>query len=527
MELIDINDLISNQQDISLNLESARSTFFSNNERYESSELKTNTNTLYLLLKNVQKNLKIKNRAELIQLLNYLCKIELNLAFAYLLELSDSDLVFLLDDLQCGAFTNKSFEFMLYLISLNLIRSKMDQDKESILEEHKSFLYDVDLNALASFLEQDVDLESDEDSISELFRKLNRSYIEYNQNSELDRLDMGIDLKRFDTDQKYKHETILGLSMDLKTFSLACSLAKFYEFDLWTVYMSFTEYLFTDEANADLELTRIEELIRPLMPVLKQKRDEYESAMFKSVFSYIDGSDLEKMSLFYKLLENDKSDVHLRIIKKLKSINCGDSKVINYKNLLNEPYETIEPYLGIDDEANLQIFTKLLPKLPVANNERGELKPSKLYVVWCLKKFWSKLDECVEKEERSENEMKNAINDNFESLTDNIKKLETGTDFVYFVKELTLSRKCCEKLSVAIRRDLLKRINRLVKQQEKQQPQKSSSGVSGALQEVLSGIQSHLKVVESIQSLFSNQAKNSKLEKNQRYIEIIDKELGN
>jgi hypothetical protein len=490
-----------------------KSTFFDIRSR-DSLSLKLETNKLLLVVKNLNKYRVARDKGELVILINYLAKIDINVAFGYLLQLSDEELIYLLEDVNLSKFTNKSFEFLLYLISLNIIRSKLNSDR--VVEVERSLLYDFGFKTLVTFLEQKTEL-VDESPLGDLFKRLNRAYIEFNQNSELQRLEMGIDLKRFETDQQYKHETILGLSEDLSTFNLAVSLAKFYEFDLWMVYMSFTKYLFIDEQNEDMSLDKIVELVRPLLSILRQRGDEYESIMFKKVYKCIQGTDLNKLSTFYTLLDNDESEIHVKTIKKLKSLNIADDgQEIDYKNLLENPYETVEPYL--DDDTNLQIFTKLLPKLPM-KNKNTELKPSKLYAVWCLKRFWSNLDSLSEVDLENEANLKNLINENFDGLVENIKKLDMSTDFVFFVKELTMNRKCCEKLSVGVRRDLLKRINRLVKQLDK------TGSNESALTNVLNKIQSHLKMVESLQRLFTNQAKNS-VEKNKRYVQLIDNELG-
>jgi hypothetical protein len=513
-----------------LSFEHAKSTLFSIGARSHSdaNSIKLETNKFQMVLKNLNKYREAKDKAEFVGLLNFLTKLDYNVTFAYMLELTHDELAHLLDDLNTTHFTNKSYAFLLNLLCLSIIRSKLDADNYMEPDAQRSFLYSLNLKTLLAYLEQNVDNDWVCDHpLGDTFKRLNRAYIEFNQNAELKRLEMGIDLARFDTDQQYKHETILGLSEDTATFSLAVSLAKFYEFDLWMVYASFVKYLLVDEEQSTVEkqqqmsLERIEELVRPLFPVLKQRHEDYEDMMFKKVYRCIEGTDLEKMSLFYKLLDNDESDSHIKAIKKLKAINLpSEDAKLNYKELLESPFETVEPYL--DDETNLQIFTKLLPKLLVTNRNL-ELKPSKLYAVWCLKRFWSNLDALSEAELENEASLKSLINDSFESLVENVKKLDVNTDFVFFVKELTLNRKSCEKLSVGVRRELLKRMNRLAKQMERNTQVLESNN---ALNKIMLSIQNHLKVVESVQKLFNNQAKTSEAGKNKRHIQSIDIELG-
>ncbi len=295
--------------------------------------------------------------------------------------------------------------------------------------------------------------------------------------------------------------------------------------------MSFTEYLLTDD-QVYIKLAEIEDYLQPLVPVLKQKNEEFESTMYKNVYDFIEGFDLDKLVLFFKILDSAESETHIKIIKKLKSINTNDIK-IDYKNLLERPYETIAPYLTSDDENNLQIFSKLLPKLPI-KDKNIELKSSKLYALWCVKKFWSSLDAYMNEMETDkdldESSIRNIINENFDSLTEYLKKLDLKTDFIYFVKELTLNRKCCERFSINIRRDLMKKVNKIIKQLEKQSNEQSQSSTYSSsmdhLNEILANIQAHLKLIESVQKLFTSQTKITFAKKNKHFLQRIDKEIG-
>ena len=151
-------------------------------------------------------------------------------------------------------------------------------------------------------------------------------------------LNAGIDLKRFETDQSYKHDTIMGLCLDVKTFDLACSLARFYSFDVWKVYMSFTEYLLTEVT--DMDLIEIDKKLQPLLSILRTKPDLFKSSMFDNVYTLIDGLDLDKLIIFYSLLDGVDQDAitHVKILKKLKTLSLNG---LDYKNLLYKPIEII------------------------------------------------------------------------------------------------------------------------------------------------------------------------------------------
>ena len=129
---------------------------------------------------------------------------------------------------------------------------------------------------------------------------MNKTYTAYKQSKALEELNAGIDLKRFELDEVYKNDTIIGLSMDVGTFELACSLAKFYSFDLWKVYMTFSEYMMGENESCTLE--EIQAKLTPLVDTLQVREEMFLAAMGSNVLPLIDGKDLDKLNLYYSLL---------------------------------------------------------------------------------------------------------------------------------------------------------------------------------------------------------------------------------
>lgn len=392
---------------------------------------------------------------------NELSKLDASVLLGYLLELTDNQLV-VFERLDAFKFSSsKSYEFYLYLLGLNIIRAGISQPGRV------DWLYEFKASTVADYIQKSVDLKAPSDlNASKIYANFDRIYADFNHKTQLDDLNQGIDLRRFETDASYRYETILGLSIDVSTFKLACSLAKFYSLDLWEVYASYVKYLVLEHDLVGLTLAQVDDQVKPLLPVLNQKFDQFASMMNQDIMPTIEGTNLDKLITFYTML-NDQTNV--KLLKKLKSVNLTDSDArgMDYKRLVEKPCETIERFL---DESNLQFFTKLAAKLPV----KEPLSPGRINLIWCLKSFWSG----------------EASLDAFDSIADSVKKLELETDFVNLIVELTLSERSCTRLTVQTRRELVKRINKLVRQVNPAFVEK--------LTQLLTNIQKHLKLVESV-----------------------------
>lgn len=214
--------------------------------------------------------------------------------------------------------SNLSYEFVLYIFAIDILNDYLSKcEDKQMLSDKKSSIYYINPQSLYNLINR-IDCANEkeinnpdlvkfykvvkEKNSFKLYKKINKAYTEYKQNNALEELNAGIDLKRFESDESYKNDTIIGLSMDLKTFELACSLAKFYSFDIWIVYMTFTEYMLTENETATLE--EIEAKLNPLVDTLKIKNDEFLKVMNKNVLPIIDGKDLDKLTIYYNLLGN-------------------------------------------------------------------------------------------------------------------------------------------------------------------------------------------------------------------------------
>ncbi|CAF1011878.1 unnamed protein product, partial [Brachionus calyciflorus] len=508
LEMDDEIDIMSKKSD-KFNFDYLNSNYFSEkNGQIEVKKLKKNNFKIKKILKKLDhfKKELITDPSVLnhvISLLNNLTNLEVKIAFSYLLGLGDKELGLFYEDQKYLEFnSDKSYEFLIHLLALNLCGELIEDNLD-----FKSIIYEFSREELSDFVSAQDKTKFRSENSFRLYKQINKQFTEFDHHNQLEHLNAGIDLDRFERDEIYKEETILGLSMDLNRFKLACSLAKFYSVDLWKVYLSFTEYLLCD--STDLTLDQIETNLKPLTHVLAQRMDEYKKSMNERVYDFIDGKQLDKLILFYELLGDNESEVHVKNLKKLKSADLGPD--FDYKEMLKRPFEIIEPFL---DDSNLQLFSKIIQKITNSN-------PSKLHVIWCLKKFWTKID-CLIRENGggvdlwSDTQNLNRLYDNFESLSESIKKLDFQSDFLFFVKELTLSEKSSRKLNIQIRKDLLKRINKIIKSQKLDQGQPEFDMVN----KELTKIQNSIKLIENVEKLLCSVNK-----KNDKFISNLDTQL--
>ena len=116
-------------------------------------------------------------------------------------------------------------------------------------------------------------------------------------------LGAGIDTQRFLNDPEYKKDSVLGLAMftEPKVFDLAVSLAKKYNVNLWQVYMTHLQFLF----DSDFSTTSLKKEIehRNLLEHLKPQSEEFNTIMNRDVLFTVNGSDYDRLRLFYSLLQ--------------------------------------------------------------------------------------------------------------------------------------------------------------------------------------------------------------------------------
>lgn len=93
--------------------------------------------------------------------------------------------------------------------------------------------------------------------------------------------------------------------------------------------MSFTRNLFLEHEILGVALDEVETHLKPLSSVLHRKFDRFAAIMNDDVLSTINGCDLDKLATYFTILNDSNSQAHVKLIKKLKSVDFANG--INYK----------------------------------------------------------------------------------------------------------------------------------------------------------------------------------------------------
>ena len=441
------------------------------------------------------------NDVQFLKKVEKLLNLDLNLIISYLLQLNTRNEVYYIELISNNIYfqNNFSHEFLLYIIALTIM-SKVDF-KFDEKEISKSKLYFINLANLIKIVReiQDKDNKTDElqTKLFSLFTKIDNLYTESMQLNELNDLQKGIDINRFKNETTYKKETINGLAMDINTFDLACNLAKLNGLNLWDIYIVFIEYLFTEYDDGDeSKLKIIEDYSNKLKPELLKDKDNLNKRVNLSILPSIDGKNIDKLILFYNLVsENeDLNELHVKLLKKIKQVNFEEK--LNYKQLLDKPLETLNSAMN---ESTLQFFTKNATNLTNVSTDKSiKFTSSYVYSIFYLKKFHYWLDNSTVINETFQ------INEQFENLKEYLKKITIELDCMILIYQVIFHEKTIRKLSLAHRKEFLKRYLRLFK---KTAESKSSTVAQFSYEDVynyLIKIQEHLKLIENINGLLTS-----------------------
>nr|XP_039273892.1 neuroblastoma-amplified sequence-like [Styela clava] len=242
-----------------------------------------------------------------------------------------------------------SIQMALYYFSLLLL----GLDSEDHLLDSKSVLYNVPPLKLikhALDIAESSDYKGDHKAklVSSYLIQLREQLYDFSQGEKLQQLGRGIDLGRFTKDNDYKQETILGLAMtsDEEQYKLAVSLAHRSGTDLWLVFVTHLEYLFSD-CQEELNCQDLHERIKNLnmVPELVTRPSEFFDRMDKYTYPFISGKDHDRLILYYSLLNECASMQeqfvsshnlckispadHIKMLRKIKSVAPSlDYKVI-------------------------------------------------------------------------------------------------------------------------------------------------------------------------------------------------------
>ena len=224
----------------------------------------------------------------------------------------------------------------------------------------------------------------------EFFKSTQELVADYVQGQALQRLGAGVDIDRFLTDNSYKEDTVLGLAMTLddEVLDLAITLARKYDVSLWQVYMTHLQHLFDSEATTNDVKKKVNQ--RNLADILGQDPKEFVVKMEQIILLTINGSDHERLLLYYSLIEKcgEEEDrkmalAHIKLLKKLK----GSAKGLNYKMLLKPDTDVLALLRPVLTAENVNSLAKVAKSVPC--KEGARIEPSTVYCAWAQKHFFN------------------------------------------------------------------------------------------------------------------------------------------
>lgn len=96
--------------------------------------------------------------------------------------------------------------------------------------------------------------------------------------------------------------------------------------------MSFTRNLFLDYEQLGLSLDDVQTHVKPLLSVLNRKFERFSAIMNEEILEKINGRDLDRLIAYYTILNDKDSQVHVKLLNKIKSVDFTegfDYKVTN------------------------------------------------------------------------------------------------------------------------------------------------------------------------------------------------------
>uniref|UniRef100_A0A671NLZ3 Neuroblastoma-amplified sequence N-terminal domain-containing protein n=1 Tax=Sinocyclocheilus anshuiensis TaxID=1608454 RepID=A0A671NLZ3_9TELE len=339
---------------------------------------------------------------------------------------------------------------------------------------------------------------------------------DFTQAQVLQGLGRGVDVQRFSSDNQYKKETILGLTLattahSLVSLTLQSSIA---------IHLSFLSSFRL--STKDIE-DRTEAL--GLFETLKTNPESFYTHMTKYVYPSIAGTDQLRLLFYFTLLENCgcasyfpqsamKHDTHLKLLKKLKAVAVG----LDYKKLTDEdsdPLKALEPVLT---SQNVLSISRLAPRIPQKGGEA--LTSSAVHATWLHKLFWEGDQHVLKKAPQSDHDFLHA----YDTCAKYFDRL-LPVDSVNFLDAITFSPEAANKLSVESRLEITKRAQKALKgisdKSKKKANDDRSENSASSFDSALTHIQQSLAHLETLSHSFPLSLKTSQ-ELLQKYSRIYD-----
>ena len=276
---------------------------------------------------------------------------------------------------------------------------------------------------------------------------------------QLRRLDSGVDIQRFASDDGYKRDTIVGLAItsDPAVYASALRLADHYAVPRWQVAFSHLTALFADDVAPP---ERIRNIIggSDLMEILIQDASALGARMMQVIHPSISGTDHARLRLFFEILNQDprlasssalEAPVHLRMLHQLESL-----PPVDVKKLTCGSAEFLAEIRNVLDSGNVEAFASL--------SKIAGATPAAVYCAWTEKYFFSDASSAA----RSSKEWM----ERFESCRKNWMTKLGSPELLQLVDGLCFSEQALDTLTPQIRHDICIRCLKLVERRCSKQP---------------------------------------------------------
>ena len=293
---------------------------------------------------------------------------------------------------------------------------------------------------------------------------------------QLRRLDGGVDINRFTTDDGYKQDTIVGLAIttDASIYTAAVRLAVHYGVSTWQVAFSHLTALFAEESIQPDLLTRYMKEHK-MQDTLLEDVANFSRQMVDVIYPNISGRDHDRLKLFFDILNSHpqmetamqpSAQTYLDILQKLKSV-----PVVDVKKLMRSTDSFVKEIESVLDADSVGKFAKLA-KLISSSSGKGDsavrILPASVHSVWAQKYFFqlanvpavsAKPPTAVDWLHR------------FETCKNQINKLGPN-EFTSLVDGLCFSDQSLDLLTVDVRSEICHRALKMAKQKFRQNNRK-------------------------------------------------------
>ena len=141
----------------------------------------------------------------------------------------------------------------------------------------------------------------------QLLKRSLRLLADVSEAQQLRRLDGGVDINRFTTDDLYKRDTIVGLAIttDPAVYSAAVRLAAHYQVSAWEVTFSHLTALFAEENISPSAIVKRMDQHRMRDILFGEDTETLGRKMVDVIYPSISGRDYGRLGLFFDLLNSN------------------------------------------------------------------------------------------------------------------------------------------------------------------------------------------------------------------------------